>query len=102
MYCKYNNIFFNYPITLSNFTHFIPYLFFPQRFVSTTLSGDEDSRHLKDVGGLLSIIGILTSHLTPSGPEYEQVFTWVKQLCVDSNLGMQIPLMSLVYVPCQD
>nr|KAG5697291.1 hypothetical protein BaRGS_004957 [Batillaria attramentaria] len=49
-------------------------------------SPDEDQRHLKDVGSLMSIISQLTTHLTPGGSQYEQVLTWTRKLCVDENL----------------
>ena len=51
------------------------------------LTADEDQRNLKDVGGLMTIISLLTTHLTPAGPEYEQVFTWVRKLCEEGNVG---------------
>ncbi|XP_076434906.1 Fanconi anemia group I protein-like [Babylonia areolata] len=57
-----------------------------QRLVSTVLSADEDQRHLKDVGNLMTVVSLLTAHLTPAGPQYEQVYTWICKLCEDGNV----------------
>ena len=75
-------------VTFSSWQCKLPSLTVPfQRLVSTVLTADEDQRNLKDVGGLMTIISLLTTHLTPAGPEYEQVFTWVRKLCEEGNVG---------------
>ncbi|XP_070212059.1 Fanconi anemia group I protein-like [Littorina saxatilis] len=57
-----------------------------QRLVNNVLTADEDQRNLKDVGSLMTVVSLLTSHLKPAGADYEQVFTWVKKLCQDGNV----------------
>ena len=64
--------------------------FFCQRLVNTVLTADEDQRSLKDVASLMTIISLLTTRLTPSGPQYEQVYAWVRKLCENGNIGEHV------------